>query len=142
MRYDDILANMEKRFDTLRNELFGRFGSESMELGGRMPAVDLADHEKEFVLTAELPGVDKEDIDLQILDNGVRIHAEKERETEKKGREFVRHERSASSYDRYLSLPAEVKAEEAKATFKNGVLEVTLPKAEPEKSVGHAIPIE
>lgn len=94
-------------------------------------AVDVEDEDDEFVVTADLPGFDKEDIDVEVHDRTLRIEArhEEETETEEDEDNYVRRERSKRSLSRSVTLPEEVDEAGASASFENGVLTVTLPKA-------------
>lgn len=92
-------------------------------------SVDLADHEDSFEVTADLPGYEREDIDLSVADRTLRISAERDESTEEGDGNYLRRERRRQSVSRSLSLPEEVAEEEASATYTNGVLTVTLPKA-------------
>lgn len=92
-------------------------------------SVDLADTDDAFEITADLPGYDREDIDLSVADRTVRISAERDESTEDSDENYLRRERRRRSVSRSLSLPADVKEDEAGASYTNGVLTVTLPKA-------------
>lgn len=137
MNMRNVFDELDARLEQVRHELLGA-GS---DLATRMPNVDLADHENEYILTAELPGVDKKDIQLDIGDDSVHIRATKSFSQEKRKGGFLRQERSASSFERRLTLPEQVSPEGARATFRNGVLEVTIPKTAPEKRRRRSIEI-
>ncbi len=100
----------------------------------RIPFIDVFETKNEVVVTAELPGVKKEDLKVNVSDKGIRITVrEKEKkETEKKEEGGYRYEYSSrfEGLDEYQSFPSAVDAVRAKATFKNGVLEVRIPKRE------------
>ncbi len=94
--------------------------------------VDLEDRDDEFVLTAELPGFEKDDIDVRVIDRTLRLEAEHAEETEEEEEgEYVRRERHRASVARSISLPEAVEADDISATFNNGVLTVRFPKSEP-----------
>jgi HSP20 family protein len=126
--------------DTLQqdmNQLFDRFFGRSVGLSpfwseeGRMsfiPSVDVVETDDSVRVSAELPGLDQEDIELSLDNDLLVIRGEKRSETEEKGRYSYRAERRYGAFSRSVRLPAEVKAEKAEAVFKNGVLTVTLPK--------------
>ena len=97
--------------------------------GTQQLSVDLADREDAFEVTADLPGHDREDIDLSVADRTLRISAEHDDSTEAGDGDYLRRERRRRSVSRSLSLPEDVAEEEASATYTNGVLTVTLPKA-------------
>lgn len=106
--------------------------SEESEFVSSSVRVDLEDRDDEFVLTAELPGFEKDDIDVRVTDRTLRLEAEhaEEIEEEEEG-EYVRRERHRASVARSISLPEAVEADDISATFNNGVLTVQLPKSEP-----------
>lgn len=108
--------------------------------GFRMPNVDVLDRDKEIVVRAEVPGVEKDDLDVSIHDSSLTIRGHSRREDEEEKGTYYRHEVSYGEFLRTLQLPTEVDAEQVKAKFKNGILEVTLPKVEGAK--GRSIEIE
>jgi HSP20 family protein len=91
---------------------------------------DVQETDKEVIITAELPGMSKEDIELNMTSDRVEIRAEKKEEQEKEDEGFKSFGRRYMGFYRSIPLPAPVKAENAKATYRNGVLEVVLPKKE------------
>ncbi len=95
---------------------------------GRLPKVDVVDRDNDILVRAELPGVDKKDVDISITDNTVTIHATTRRESTEEEGEYYRREISQGAFSRTLALPAEVDADGAKASFKDGILELTVPK--------------
>lgn len=133
----DWFTEMDRWFDDLRTEFeqkfwgpIAPFGHESV-VAPRQPLVDLADDGREFILTAELPGVKKEDLDLQVTPEGIEIGAEARQEREDRGEDYAYRERSYSSFRRVLPFPEEVVPDQAEAKLTDGVLEVRLPKKEP-----------
>jgi len=106
--------------------------AESSEL--REPHMDVVEREDEFVVSVELPGVKKENIELTIADNVLRVKAKREEEVEKEEENYLYRERTYRGYHRSIPLPVEVDADRAEATFKNGVLEVRLPKVAAERT--------
>ncbi|MFQ5487930.1 MAG: Hsp20/alpha crystallin family protein [Gammaproteobacteria bacterium] len=100
---------------------------------GRLPKVDVVDRDSDILVRAELPGVDKKDLDISITDNTVTIHATTSREAEEEKGEYYRREITRGSFSRTVALPAEVDADAAKASFKDGILELTVPKVEKAK---------
>lgn len=109
------------------------FGTLSQPFKGQMPKVDIIDRDDEIFIRAELPGVDKKDIDISMTDNTVTIKGETSKEEKEEKGDYYRCETSRGSYTRTLSLPAGVNAEKTSATFKDGVLELTMPKMEQAK---------
>ncbi len=97
------------------------------------PAVDIAEHEDEYRVNVELPGVEKNDVSITLESNILTIRGTKKQEKEEKGREYHRVERTYGSFHRSFTLPTTVKADKINATFRDGILSVTLPKAEEAK---------
>ena len=95
---------------------------------GRTPRVDVIDKEKNIIVRAEIPGVTKENIDVSLSDNSVTIRGSTKREEEKKEGDYFRREISRGEFARTVTLPVDVDGSNAKATFSDGVLELTLPK--------------
>lgn len=93
-------------------------------------AVDIAERDKDFEVTAELPGMDEKDIDVKFADGVLTIKGEKKEETEEKQKDYYRSERSFGSFQRVFRVPDGVAADKIEANFKNGVLTVVLPKSE------------
>ena len=107
-----------------------------------MPAVDVTDAEDEIVLTAEMPGLTRDDVQIEVEDDVLRIQGEKREQTEREeedGKVRV-SERRYGAFARSFTLPATVEAEEIRAEMKNGVLTVRLPKTEAAR--GRRIQIE
>ncbi|MFQ5935058.1 MAG: Hsp20/alpha crystallin family protein [Acidiferrobacterales bacterium] len=110
--------------------------------GSLIPAVDVSENDEQYVVRAELPGVSKDDINVTVEDGVLTISAEtkKEHEERKEGR-VIRQERHYGKYVRSLRLGAQVDEHKAKAKYKDGVLELALPKAESEKPKRIAVDI-
>lgn len=94
----------------------------------RFPAVDVIDHESELIVRAEVPGVNKDNLDISMSDSSVTIRGRTEHTEEEERENFYYHEMSYGEFTRTVSLPEEVDIDKAKATYKDGVLELTLPK--------------
>ncbi len=92
------------------------------------PAVDVAETEKAFEITAELPGMDEKNIEVKLVNGGLSIKGEKKEEKEEKQKDYYLSERRFGSFERYFGMPEGVDASKIEASFKNGVLKVTLPK--------------
>ena len=94
----------------------------------KAPRVDVIDRDDEIVVRAEVPGVDKKDLDVSLTDNTVTIKgATKHEKTQERGY-YYRSEMTRGSFSRTVGLPGDVDGEKAKATFKDGIVELTLPK--------------
>jgi len=110
--------------------------------GGFLPEVDLTETDQEVKVTAELPGLDEKDLELNIEEGGLTIRGEKrqEREEERKGTYFS--ERSYGAFHRYIPLPEDLLRDKAEAKFRKGVLEVSIPKAPEAASKRKALTIK
>jgi len=92
-----------------------------------VPQIELLQNDGELMVRADLPGLTKDDVKVELTDDRLTISGERKEEKEEKREGFYRSERSYGSFYRQIPLPAGVKTENAAATFRNGVLEVTMP---------------
>ncbi len=106
----------------------------------KLPKVDVIDLENEILVKAEVPGVDKKDIDISVGENTVTIKGETRREEKEEKGDYYRCEISRGAFSRTVALPAAVDGAKAKAAFKDGMLELTLPKME--KAKRHSIKVD
>ena len=97
------------------------------------PVCDVRESETEFTVRAELPGVPKENVKINVVDNTLVVRGEKKQETEDKKSNWHHVERSFGLFERTFTLPKHVAAEKIKARFQDGVLEIAIPKAEEAK---------
>ena len=97
------------------------------------PAVDLYEDKDDIVLKAELPGMEKDNIEVNLTNSTLTIKGEKKNKEEVKEENYYKCERSYGSFVRTLDLPKDIHAEKVKASFKNGILEIRLPKTEEAK---------
>ena len=134
------LARWDRDMERIMGDFFGRrpwwperwFRTEGMELTA--PVVDLFEEKDDIVVKAELPGIEKDNIEVNLADHTLTIKGEKKKEEEIKEENYYRAERSYGSFVRTLELPKDVHTDKVKATFKNGILEVRLPKTEEAKA--------
>jgi len=94
-----------------------------------VPSVDVRETDKAVVVSAELPGMDENDIKVELADDGLTISGEKKTETDEEHEGISRHERTYGSFQRFVAIPVQVQEAKTTAEFRNGVLTVTLPKA-------------
>ena len=106
------------------------------------PSVDVFEEGDDVVVKAELPGMNKGDIDVKVTDHTVMISGEKRQEEKVEKKNFYRMERTYGSFTRSFSLPSEVETDKAKASFKEGVLEIRIPKSEEAKEKEKKVPVE
>jgi len=132
-KIEKITERIRREMDRMLKELVseGRIPRPSLSIKGyKEPLVDVYETEDEVVVLAELPGVNKENIIVDASEDSVRISAEVRKEVEEKERGYLRREREYTGFKRTISLPVKVNPKRAKATYKNGVLEIHLPKLE------------
>jgi HSP20 family protein len=126
-----------KEFSTLSNRLNRLIDrpreDEGDYLGNWSPVVDIYDKGGEVVIHAELPGMKKEDIDIRVENNVLTLRGKRERKEEVKEEGYFRSERAYGSFSRSFSLPTSVDVKKIVAEYKDGVLSLTLPKAEEAK---------
>jgi HSP20 family protein len=103
------------------------------ELGGVSTSVDMFEEGNDLVVKAELPGMKKEDINVDLKDDVITISGEKKSEEKTERKDFHRVERTFGSFLRRMRLPVGIKADQVKASFKDGVLEIRMPKSEAAK---------
>lgn len=106
------------------------------------PSVDIYEEGDDIVVKSELPGMTKDDIEVNITENTITISGEKKAEEKVEKKNYYRLERSYGSFCRSFELPAEIKPDKAKASFKDGVLEVRIPKSEEAKKKVRKVTIE
>ncbi|MBI1939102.1 MAG: Hsp20/alpha crystallin family protein [Ignavibacteriales bacterium] len=129
------------KFEPLReletiHDRFQRFFDEFSNLGfpfndNFYPRIDIAEDENKINVTAEIPGVKKDQIKITLQDNILTIEGEKKKEEEQKSRNFYRVERSYGSFKRSFTLPVEVDSDKVEAKFEDGTLNISLKKMEP-----------
>jgi HSP20 family protein len=100
-----------------------------MEEMGWAPAIEVFEKEDKFVVKAELPGMKEEDIDVSVVGDTLTLKGEKKAETEVKEEDYYCCERSYGSFSRSIALPSNVDTKKIEASFEDGVLEISLPKA-------------
>ena len=125
-----IQREMNRLFD---NFFRGDVRDEDSALMAWTPAVDIAEHDDEYLVKVELPGVNKEDVKITLESNILTIRGEKKQEKETKKENYHRIERNYGSFQRSFTLPTVVKSDKIDAVYKDGVLSISLPKAEEAK---------
>jgi HSP20 family protein len=127
----DVLS-VQNEMNRLFHEVWGRsFDPETPTLW--QPVVDVEEHADGYTLRAELPGMKLEDLKITLVDNQLVIRGEKKREVEKKDANYHRSERVFGAFERVFTLSQAVGADKIEATYRDGVLEVKIPKAEDAK---------
>lgn len=148
MRWEPLsdLGAMARQLERLMEQVSGRGGLGLPHLESAtpfIPSVEISTTEKEVILSAELPGIAPEDVEVEISEDMVHICGEMKRETEIQEDMYYRSERQFGHFDRQVPLPERIRAEDAKATFKNGLLTVHAPLAqEIQKRKAHKLQIQ
>ncbi len=124
----DLAPGFSREVDRLLSDIFNR---DTFRLGGEWaPVVDMSETKDEMIVRAEVPGMAKEDITVTLQDNVLTMRGEKKEEKRELDATFHRIERSYGSFVRSFALPTLVQVEKVVAAYKDGVLTVSLPKAE------------
>ena len=133
-RADNPFVSLQNEIDRLFDDFTRGFPSLSMGNGGMtamVPTMDVAETDKEIEITAELPGLEEKDVQINVADNILTIRGEKKAEKEQKDKNYRMVERSYGAFERSLELPEGVNADAIKASIDKGVLKVTVPKPAP-----------
>jgi HSP20 family protein len=143
------IARWDEDFDDFVDEVFRRFPARLwagrypiLETRGWAPAVDMYEQDNEIVVKTELPGMEKQDIQVGVTDETLTIEGERKTETEIKEEDYYCCERSSGRFYRAIALPTEVEVAKITATYQNGVLEVHLPKTKEAKSTKTEVAIQ
>ena len=120
--------DLRNEFDRLFDNFFRPTEEEETALSSFWPAVDIIEEEKEYQVHAELPGLTKDDIRISVKDNLLSISGEKKRESQVKDEHFQRAERYFGTFQRSFRLPEQVDVDKIEAEFKDGVLNIVIPK--------------
>lgn len=107
--------------------------------GLRIPSIDLKETDKDITVIAELPGIGKDDIKIDVQDKRVEIRAERKEEKKEEKEGYILKERREGAFYRSFNLPARVNVDKSKATFKDGILSLKMPKSAIEKKTQIAI---
>ncbi|EWH00020.1 Hsp20/alpha crystallin family protein [Halomonas sp. BC04] len=142
------LLGMHQELDRWMDNVMRQFGMPSLESrfgdmpGLLQPRLDIAEHDTEYVISVEVPGVEEKDITLALDDHRLVIEGEKRQESRAEEGQHHRIERSYGRFRRVLDLPSDAEDEEIKATFDKGVLTVRVPRSEQAKASRREIPIQ
>ena len=123
--------DLDRVFDRLMQNWAGQASMPEFDWS---PSIDVSESDEEIVVKAEVPGVNPEDIDISVDDNNLVISGEKRQESEEKDRNYYRVERSYGSFRRSLPLPSGADVDSIKASSKDGILSVVIPKSSDRKS--------
>ena len=135
-RFSEEMDHLFEDFGLGRGWLTPMLDKANLPQGPWTPQVEVFERDHELVLRADLPGLSKEDVNVELADEAITIEGERKNEHEEKREGYYRSERSYGKFYRRIPMPEGVKAEDASASFSNGVLEITIPalKREPQKA--------
>jgi HSP20 family protein len=137
--FERMKSEMDHMWDAFFDE---RSRRKPEDRGEWLPSLDVSETKNEIVVKAEIPGSDPKDMDISLADGVLTIKGEKRREKEEKDENYHLIERSYGSFVRTVRLPTEVKSDKIGATYRNGLLTVTLPKSEETKKKEIKIKVE
>ena len=142
----DPFAQFRREMDNMFEGMLGDWARPmnllDRRLGSWMPQIDVRETAKEIRVTAELPGMEEKDLEVSFLDGALTIKGEKNEEHEEEKGDVHRSERQYGMFERSIPLPAEVDVDKVKASFKKGVLKITLPKTKEAQSNRRLIQIQ
>ena len=134
------LLNIEREFSRMFNNFNKRFGfgdggdsDDEYENAVWSPLTDISENKDNYILKVDLPGMDKKDVKISYSDGQINISGERRQVSEDKDSKYHRIERSYGRYFRSFTLPAQIKEDSIDASFKDGELTITVPKAEEAK---------
>jgi HSP20 family protein len=135
-----MFDEIERMFEQMNRQASEEFGGGMGSAFGRGMEVDVADRDGEYEVTADLPGYETDEIDVQLAGRTLQIEAERETAADESDENYLRRERRRQSTARSVQLPKPVDPEGVTAQYRNGVLTITIPKLEDEG--GHTIEVE
>lgn len=136
------LERIRKEMDQLWESFFERRPFRGEEISEWFPSIDFSETKNNYVIKAELPGIDPKNVDISLTENVLTIKGEKKQEKEEETENYHFVERSYGSFTRSIRLPGQVQSDKISATYKNGVLKIVLPKTEEAKKKEIKIKVE
>lgn len=129
------MTRLRDEMNRLLEDFFGETAEERAPAEMmRIPTIDIIDSENDIKVRAEMPGIDKENIKIEASGDAVLLQAQMKQAHEEKTDTYLRRERRLGSFQRVIPMPVEVKPNEVKATYHDGILEISLPKSDQAKS--------
>ena len=126
--FDDLQDEVNRTFDSFWSKAPTRREDWGVSEGSWSPRVDIEETDKDVLVTAEIPGMSKEEVKIDIRNNTLTLSGEKKQEKEIKEKNYYRLERRYGSFQRSFVIPAEIDRDKVKASYKDGILSITLPK--------------
>jgi len=151
-RYSHPLARIHDEINRLFDDFFKEFSMPGFDFYGDMtpvatgewlkPTLDIAETDKEYTISVELPGVSEKDINLELIDDTLKISGEKKQEKEEKEKNYYSMERSYGAFQRVLSLPEDADRDNIQAAYKNGIMTIKIPRKADSESNAKRIEIK
>jgi HSP20 family protein len=138
----DFNKKLKKFFEDFDSPFFSEWGLKPFNSNAFTPRVDVTEDNSNLYVHAEIPGVDKKDIKINVVGDVLTISGEKKSEQKDESKNYYRIERTGGSFTRSFTLPAEVVVDKIDAEYKDGVLNITLPKTEEAKVVEKQIEVK
>lgn len=138
---ESLRREVDRLFDSFDRSFWPR-SSHWASMPVSVPAMDIAEKPDGFEVTTELPGLAEKDVEVRVSDGSLTIRGEKQEETEEKDKNYYLQERRFGAFERSFSLPEGVDVDKIEASFRNGVLTVSMPKAAQAKAEAKRIPIK
>ena len=144
---EDPFVALQNQVNQVFDHFFNGFAlsplwGSDLRTGAFNPRLDFTETDKEYRITVELPGLDEKDVDLSLANNILTIKGEKKQEKEEKRKDFYRMERAYGTFSRSIPVPDGVDIEKVDASFKKGLLVISLPKSEDAQKERKKIPIK
>ncbi len=127
------ILNIKNEIDRIYDEMFANRDNETEFVGNVIPAVNIDETKNEFIISAELPGMDKKEVNITFLDDTLTLSGEKKRGKKSGDTNVHRNERDFGTFSRSFTIPGQIDENKIEASFDKGVLTVLLPKAEAAK---------
>jgi HSP20 family protein len=150
--HSDPFVQIRQEIDRLFDTAFRGFGFPLTGFGRELtpmaqtdwlkPTLDIGASEKEYTISVELPGVDEKEVQLELINDTLKIKGEKKQQKEEKEKNYYRMERSYGSFQRMLSLPEDADQEKISGVYKNGIIEITIPRKAAPKTEAKQIQIK
>lgn len=144
MRWDPLgdLATLRRQMDRMLDEFFARRPQREAAQAEWVPPVDVFEADNEVVVRAELPNIDPKQLDISVSRDTITLRGESKHEEERQARNYYQRELRYGAFIRTIPLMAEVKSTEARATYKDGVLEVRVPKSEQARATSVKVQVQ
>lgn len=136
------MERIRKEMDNIWDTFFDRTPGRGYGVSEWLPSLDVSETKNNYIVNAEIPGIDPKEVEISLNDNILTIKGEKKQEKEEENENYHVIERSYGSFTRSLRLPGQIQGDKVKATYKNGILKITLPKTEEAKKKEIKVAVE